>query len=69
MSLLYLVGHSALRQGCHARALARVASDHLSLVVDFEVLADKSLGPGITEPAGASALVLSDAASMREPAG
>ena len=50
-------------------ALARVASDHLPLVVDFEVLADEWLRGRITEPSGASALVSSDAASMREPAG
>jgi endonuclease/exonuclease/phosphatase family metal-dependent hydrolase len=50
-------------------ALARVASDHLPLVVDFEVTAEGALGRSVTEQARPSGLLSLGAASRREPAG
>lgn len=50
-------------------ALARVASDHLPLVVDVEVAAGGVLRRSIPEPARPRAVVAHDAASPRGPAG
>ena len=50
-------------------ALARVASDHLPLVVDVEVAAGGVVGRAITEPARPRAIVAHDAAPPRGPAG
>lgn len=50
-------------------ALARVASDHLPLVVDFEVAVEAVLAPSVREPVRPSVLASSDAASTRGQAG
>lgn len=50
-------------------ALARVASDHLPLVVDFEVAADASLSRPIKEPVRPPVLARHDAAFIRGQAG
>jgi endonuclease/exonuclease/phosphatase family metal-dependent hydrolase len=48
---------------------ARVASDHLPLVVDFEVMVDRTLSRPLKKPARPSVLAPHDAASTRGPAG